>query len=100
MLMLMLVSSPWHRCYVAHALRLCEKLSNSLRLAVCIAVAAAVSVWARAIRCKASTVTSDLRCHAKPGNRRRFSHGVAYHRYTRLTFPLAFTVSSGTPHGR
>lgn len=91
--MLMLVSSAWHPRYLAHALSLCEKLSNSFRLAICICVAAARSVWAPAKQSKASTVTSDLRCPAKPGNRRRFSHGVAYHRYTRLTFPFAFTIS-------
>src|SRR6266545_2553181 len=56
------------------------KPANSFSLAACISRAAVVSVCARAWRSRSWIVTSALRCPAKPGNCRRISHGVAYHR--------------------
>src|SRR5712691_8342055 len=77
-----------------------RKPANSFCLAACISRAAVVSVCARAWRSRSWIVTSALRCPAKPGNCRRISQGVAYHRYTRFTLPLALATSVGTPHGR
>src|ERR1035441_4895052 len=81
----------------AHSL---GKPANSFRFASCISAAACVSFLACACLSNCAIVHSALRWLATSGKSRRISHGVAYPRYTLFSFPLAFTISSGTPHGR
>ena len=61
------------------ALLLCLKPPNSFCLAFCISCAASMSVLAHARRSSISMLIPSLRSRAKSGNRRKFSHGVAYH---------------------
>jgi len=63
-----------------HALLLCWKRANSLRLAFCIPTAAWVSDSIPAVRASSSIVRFGRRNPAKPGNCRKISHGVAYQR--------------------
>jgi len=85
---------------VFHALLLCRISANNFLFAACIRCAAAVSLSNLASASRSAWVVPDFRWPASPGSCRRISHGVAYHRYTRLCLPFALWITSGTPQGR